>query len=84
VRLMEERARSSNGYKGRADLTDPPDTYVAGTVTRSYRLDGLLSTQSFPSSITETLTYDVDKRPVEVRSQSSHLRGTSTSTSPSF
>jgi RHS repeat-associated protein len=50
----------------RQTVIDPPDTYVAGTVTRSYRLDGLLSTQSFPSSLTETLAYDEAKRPTSI------------------
>jgi RHS repeat-associated protein len=31
-----------------------------------YRLDGLLSSQSFPSSITETVGYDGAKRPVSI------------------
>jgi uncharacterized protein RhaS with RHS repeats len=33
---------------------------------RSYRLDGLLASQAFPSSITETLAYDAAKRPVSI------------------
>jgi hypothetical protein len=47
----------------RQTVIDPPDSYVSGTVTRTYRLDGLLATQSFPSSITESLGYDAIKRP---------------------
>ena len=50
----------------RETVIDPPDSYVTGTVTRTYRLDGLLATQSFPSSITETLGYDEDKRPTSI------------------
>jgi RHS repeat-associated protein len=38
----------------------------SGNVTRTYRLDGLLASQSFPSSITETLAYDAAKRPVSI------------------
>jgi RHS repeat-associated protein len=53
-------------WAGRQTVIDPPDTYVAGTVTRSYRLDGLLASQSFPSSITETLAYDAAKRPTSI------------------
>jgi YD repeat-containing protein len=37
-----------------------------GVVTRSYRLDGLLASQSFPASITETLGYDAAKRPTSI------------------
>ena len=50
----------------RQTVIDPPDSYATGTVTRSYRLDGLLATQSFPASITETLGYDQVKRPVSI------------------
>ncbi|MGH9887002.1 MAG: hypothetical protein ACREBE_15865, partial [bacterium] len=50
----------------RQTVIDPPDTYVAGTVIRAYRLDGLLASQSFPSSITETLAYDAAKRPTSI------------------
>jgi hypothetical protein len=39
----------------RQTVIDPPDAFVSGTVTRTYRLDGLLASQSFPSAITETL-----------------------------
>jgi RHS repeat-associated protein len=56
----------SYDWARRQTVIDPPDSYVAGTVTGSYRLDGLLSTQSFPSSITETLTYDAAKRPTSI------------------
>jgi RHS repeat-associated protein len=45
---------------------DPPDTFVAGVVSRTYRLDGLLASQAFPSSITETLAYDAAKRPTGI------------------
>jgi RHS repeat-associated protein len=37
-----------------------------GTVTRTYRLDGLLASQSFPGSLTETLGYDPAKRPISI------------------
>ena len=37
-----------------------------GTVSRTYRLDGTLATQAFPSSITETLSYDPVKRPTGI------------------
>jgi RHS repeat-associated protein len=45
---------------------NPDDAFVAGTVTRTYRLDGTLAAQSFPSSITETLAYDAVKRPTSI------------------
>jgi RHS repeat-associated protein len=50
----------------RVTTIDPADSYVAGVVTRSYRLDGLLATQAFPSSLTETLAYDAAKRPISI------------------
>lgn len=50
----------------RQTVIDPPDAFVAGSVTRTYRLDGLLATQAFPASITETLAYDAAKRPVSI------------------
>jgi YD repeat-containing protein len=56
----------SYDWAGRQTVINPPDSYVAGVVTRTYRLDGLLSTQSFPSSITETLGYDAAKRPISI------------------
>jgi RHS repeat-associated protein len=37
-----------------------------GTVNRTYRLDGALATQAFPSSIIETLSYDAVKRPIGI------------------
>jgi RHS repeat-associated protein len=56
------------GYDWAQRITsvDPPDSYVTGTVTRKYRFDGLLASQSFPSSITETLAYDAVKRPTSI------------------
>ena len=56
----------SYDYAGRVTKVDPPDTYVSGVVTRTYRLDGLLATQAFPSSVTETLSYDAAKRPTGI------------------
>lgn len=50
----------------RQTVINPPDSYVAGTVSRTYRLDGLLASQSFPSSITKTLAYDELKRPTSI------------------
>ena len=34
--------------------------------TQTYRLDGLLATQSFPSAIAETVSYDALKRPTAI------------------
>ncbi|HET9851991.1 MAG TPA: RHS repeat-associated core domain-containing protein [Candidatus Limnocylindrales bacterium] len=56
----------SYDWARRSTTVDPPDTFVAGTVTRTYRLDGLLQSQSFPASITETLAYDAAKRPLSI------------------
>jgi RHS repeat-associated protein len=44
----------------------PPGGYVAGTIGRTYRLDGALASQSFPNGLTETLTYDAAKRPTAI------------------
>jgi RHS repeat-associated protein len=62
----------SYDWARRETIINPPDTYVTGNVTRTYRLDGLLATQTFPSSITETLAYDAVKRPVSIDLGSSH------------
>jgi len=43
-----------------------PSTYFSGTVTRTYRLDGTPLTQTFPSSLTETVAYDAVKRPTSI------------------
>jgi RHS repeat-associated protein len=43
-----------------------PASFVSGTLSRTYRLDGLLASQAFPSSISETLAYDAAKRPVSI------------------
>jgi YD repeat-containing protein len=56
----------SHDWARRTTTINPPDSYVTGNVTRTYRLDGLLQSQSFPGSITETLAYDPAKRPVSI------------------
>jgi RHS repeat-associated protein len=44
----------------------PDAAFTTGAVGRTYRLDGLLASQSFPSSVTETLAYDALKRPTSI------------------
>jgi RHS repeat-associated protein len=56
----------SYDWARRVTSIDPPDSYVAGVVNRTYRLDGLLATLAFPGAITETLAYDAVKRPVSI------------------
>ncbi len=67
-RTLTGQGGTSFGYDwaGRVTSVDPPDSFVTGAVTRSYRLDGLLATQAFPSSLTETLAYDAAKRPTSI------------------
>jgi RHS repeat-associated protein len=56
----------THDWARRQTVIDPPDAFVTGTVTRTYRLDGTLATQAFPSAITETLAYDAVKRPTSI------------------
>jgi RHS repeat-associated protein len=59
---------TASGYDWarRVISTDPPDSYTTGVVTKTYRLDGVLASQAFPSSVTETLGYDAVKRPTAI------------------
>jgi hypothetical protein len=49
-------------YDRLGDQTETIANYVDGT----YRFDGTLATQTFPSSLTETLAYDAAKRPTSI------------------
>jgi RHS repeat-associated protein len=44
----------------------PPTTFVTGTISRTFRLDGNLASQAFPNGVTETLSYDAAKRPTGI------------------